>query len=449
VTPKSYPLYRESGVEWVRTLPESWKISALKRNTYIKGRVGWKGLTSEEFEDASDAYLVTGTDFRGRYIDWESCYQVNKARFEDDPFIQLRNGDLLITKDGTIGKTSLVDGLDKPACLNSGIFLVRPAADYVTEFLYWVLNSTVFEHFVDLTSSGSTIQHLYQNVFENFIFGFPDVEVQRQIADYLDAHTAKIDTLIGKQERLIEMLAERRQAVISHAVTKGLDPTVSMKDSGIYWLGEVPDTWTVIPLKRSLKFLTSGSRGWAEYYSDSGVPFIRIGNLPRGSLGLAMDDTQFVQIPDGAEGSRSVVREGDVLFSITAYLGSVAIVDSANRGSYVSQHVALARLNRRLAEPRFVGYFVLSESGQRQRQLQEQGYGGTKIQLSLDDIRHLVVTIPPIGEQLRIVEYLDRETAQIDALSVMAREMINVLKERRQALISAAVTGKIDVRGLA
>lgn len=275
---------------------------------------------------------------------------------------------------------------------------------------------------------------------------WPDQREQQQIADYLDAHTANIDVLVEKQERLIGTLAERRQAVISHAVTKGLDPSVQMVDSGDPWLGFVPGHWTISALKRQLSFLTSGSRGWAEYYADSGAPFIRIGNLPRGKLELEMDDTQFVQIPDGAEGSRAVVAEGDVLFSITAYLGSVAIVDSANSGSYVSQHVALARLRMKKVEPRFLGYFVLSEAGQ--RQLQEQGYGGTKIQLSLEDIKRFVLAMPPLDEQERIAKHLDRETAQMDALSAKAREMIDVLKERRQALISAAVTGKIDVRGL-
>ena len=429
MTVKPYPGYKASGVEWLASIPETWSVERIRRRARLR--------TDKAVDASLKVALENVQSWTGRFIDTEEADYSGEG-------IAFSRGDVLFGK--LRPYLAKAWRADTEGAAIGDFHVYSLSSDTDPRFFQFMILSGDFISLVDGSTYGAKMPRASWDFIGNLMEAFPPIAEQRQIADYLDIHTAKIDLLIGKQERLIETLAERRQAVISHAVTKGLDPNVPMKDSGIYWLGEVPDTWTVIPLKRSLKFLTSGSRGWAEYYSDSGVPFIRIGNLPRGSLGLAMDDTQFVQIPGGAEGSRSVVREGDVLFSITAYLGSVAIVDSANRGSYVSQHVALARLNRRLAEPRFVGYFVLSESGQ--RQLQEQGYGGTKIQLSLDDIRHLVVTIPPIGEQLQIVEYLDRETAQIDALSVMAREMIKVLRERRQALISAAVTGKIDVRGL-
>lgn len=127
---------KDTGIPWLGRVPEDWTVQPIKHGSYIKARVGWKGLTSDEFETSAYAYLVTGTDFRGQFIDWMSCYQVNEDRYLDDPYIQLREGDLLITKDGTIGKLSLVSDLDKPATLNSGIFLVRPLENYSTRFLY-------------------------------------------------------------------------------------------------------------------------------------------------------------------------------------------------------------------------------------------------------------------------------------------------------------------------
>lgn len=210
------------------------------------------------------------------------------------------------------------------------------------------------------------------------------------------------------------------------------------KDSGVEWLGEVPEHWTTLPLKRDLDFLTSGSRGWADNYSDDGELFIRIANLTRDGIALDLSDIQRVVVPADVEGSRTKVQTGDVLFSITAYLGSVAVVPDELESAYVSQHVALARLRRALLLPRWVGYVALSLVGQTWFAM--QSYGGTKIQLSLDDVRGLPVTVPPTCEQHTIVEFLDRETGKIDELVAGQQRLMGLLKEKRQAVISHAVT---------
>ena len=254
----TYPHYKDSGVEWIKTIPATWNVSRIKNTTYLKGRVGWKGLTSDEFLDHGYSYLVTGTDFKNKYIDWTSCYSVDKERFEDDPFIQLQNDDLLITKDGTIGKLAIVKELNGYACLNSGIFLVRPLNTYLAEYMYWVLSSNSFRVFCDLSSQGSTIQHLYQNVFEKFLFPSPPKNEQKKIINFLDRETAKIDALIQEQEKLIELLKEKRQAVIRNAVCRGLDPNVPMKDSGVGALGMIPEHWNVDRLKKNILQISSG-----------------------------------------------------------------------------------------------------------------------------------------------------------------------------------------------
>ena len=210
------------------------------------------------------------------------------------------------------------------------------------------------------------------------------------------------------------------------------------KDSGVEWLGEVPGHWEVCALKRDLTFLTSGSRGWAEHYSDDGAAFIRIGNLTRESINLDLSDLQRVMVPEGVEGERTKVEPGDLLFSITAYLGSVAVVPEELETAYVSQHVALARLRRCLFLPAWVGYVTLSHVGK--TYLETQGYGGTKIQLSLEDVASLIMTVPPLPEQSAIAAFLDRETGKIDALVAEQEKLIALLAEKRQAVISHAVT---------
>ena len=214
---------KDSGVEWIGKIPEYWTSKKIKHTSYVKGRVGWKGLTSEEYMSEGYAYLVTGQDFRYQEIDWSSCYCVDKSRYDDDPYIQLRNGDLLITKDGTIGKLAIVENLEKPACLNSGIFLVRPINSYTSHFLSWVLRSKTFSSFYDLRSMGSTIQHLYQNVFDNFSFPIPPIEEQNGIVHYLNSQTIKIDSLISNLYEMIGLLKDHRTSLISAAMTGKID----------------------------------------------------------------------------------------------------------------------------------------------------------------------------------------------------------------------------------
>ena len=444
----TYANYRESGFIWLGSVPDDWTFEPLKRDTYVKARVGWKGLTSDEFEAQSDAYLVTGTDFKGRFIDWKSCYQVSESRYLDDSFIQLRNGDLLVTKDGTIGKTSMVAGLDKPACLNSGIFLVRPGGRYSSEYLYWVLNSNVFSAFVSSQSSGSTIQHLYQKAFVDFTFAFPDRVTQASIADYLDAQTAKIDALIVKQEQLIETLAERRQAVISHAVSKGIDPNPLMKDSGQAWLGPIPSTWTATRLKAVSSVQTGLTLG-KEVSHENGIelPYLRVANVQTSGVDLAEVKTVVV---DRSDWHRYRLRAGDVLMTEGGdidKLGRGCIWNGEIDPCVHQNHVFAVRCAGSISA-RFLVY-LLDARVARSYFLLTAKKTTNLASTNSTTLGNLPLALPGESEQLAIVDHLDHETSKIDALSAKAREMIDLLKERRQALISAAVTGKIDVRGLA
>lgn len=215
---------KDSGVEWIGEIPEGWNIVPLKHNLSLKGRIGWNGLKSEEFEESSYAYLVTGQDFNSEIVDWSKCYQISKERYDEDPFIQLENGDLLVTKDGTIGKVAKVNGLDKPACLNSGIFVVKQTKSaFIQDYLYWILTSNQLKEFVGFNNTGSTIQHLYQNVFENMPLSLPPLTEQQTIATYLDEKTSKIDKSIKGLEAQRDDLKTLKQSIISEAVTGKID----------------------------------------------------------------------------------------------------------------------------------------------------------------------------------------------------------------------------------
>ena len=178
---KKYDNYKDSGIEWIGEIPENWNVKRLKFNTYIKARVGWHGLKAEEFSLTEGAYCVTGTDFINGTVNWKTCYRISEVRYDEDPYIQLKEDDLIITKDGTIGKVALVKNLTEKATLNSGVFLVRPEnKDYITNFMYWSLKSTIFTGYVNYTSKGSTIIHLYQYDFYNLPFVIPSNEEQKK-----------------------------------------------------------------------------------------------------------------------------------------------------------------------------------------------------------------------------------------------------------------------------
>lgn len=180
-----------------------WETINLSKKSKIKARIGWQGLTTSEYLDSGFAYLVTGTDFVNGKIDWNGCHYVTKARFEQDKNIQIQNDDILITKDGSLGKTALVKGLDKPATLNSGVFVIRPLQEsYDSTFAYYVLSSFVFKDFLDHLSAGSTIIHLYQKDISKFEFAVPvDINEQTAIASILSDMDSEIETLEEKLEK--------------------------------------------------------------------------------------------------------------------------------------------------------------------------------------------------------------------------------------------------------
>jgi type I restriction enzyme S subunit len=215
---------KETGIEWLPQIPKHWNKTKIKYTTYVKGRIGWHGLKSSDFKEKG-SFLVTGTDFKNGIVDWNSCYHVDKEKYDIDPFIQLKENDLLITKDGTIGKIAIVKNMPYEATLNSGIFVTRCLKEsiYKTRFMYWILNSKIFSSFIDINSDGTTIIHLYQNVFINFSYPLPPLSEQKEIAEFLDIETAKIDKLKEKLTKELDLLKEYKTSLITSAVTGQID----------------------------------------------------------------------------------------------------------------------------------------------------------------------------------------------------------------------------------
>lgn len=345
------------------------------------------------------------------------------------------------------GKGSVAKGLkNKTAFGTTELHVMRAGPEQLEpQFLFYLTISDLFRKIGESEMYGAGGQkRVPESFIKDFRAGIPPIREQQAIARFLDFKTAQIDSLIAKKKALLDKLAEKRTALISHAVTKGLDPSVPMKDSGVPWLGEVPFHWSIMRARYASTFVTSGSRGWAEYYSDYGSVFLRITNVSRDSVDLLLHDIQRVLPPDSAEGERTATQAGDVIVSITADLGSVAVIPEEFESAYVSQHLALVRPNGDRILGRWMAYQFFSASGQ--AQLTGSGYGGTKIQLGLSDVKDVWMALPPNGEQEKICAWLGAEIEKLKRQSDFIHDVILRLREYRSALITNAVTGKIDMR---
>ena len=272
----------------------------------------------------------------------------------------------------------------------------------------------------------------------------PSLFEQAEISGFLDRETARIDTLVTKKTRFIELLREKRQALITHAVTKGLDPNVKMKDSGAEWLGEVPEHWEVTPVKYFATHIGSGKTpsGGAEVYQDSGVLFLRSQNVH--DDGLRLDEVAYISADIDHEMKGSRVHENDVLLNITgASIGRSCIAPINIPAANVNQHVCIVRMcDAYLAS--WISVCFVSNLIQAQIDFSQNGAG--REGLNFEQIGNMVVVIPPAYDRRLIKATIDRETIRIDSLIRKTERSIELLKERRSALITAAVTGQIDLR---
>lgn len=415
-----YKNYKDTKVAWLGEIPAHWIIRRLKHviaNTNageVIDRSYWGGNAELLYTCAIEPLLCDYTGFP----DWKRTTPL----------------DLLLTRNGTAYvhmpvENSIYTNVVQRIGLQQGNnrrFLARAvqvAAD-------------------NLRGYGVSIESLNFELWKELPLVIPTAPEQTAIAAFLDRETAKIDALVEEQQRLIELLKEKRQAVISHTVTKGLNPNAPMKDTGVEWLGKVPEHWSVVVLKRLVNVTTSGPRGWSELAAEDGAVFFQSQNIGR-SMEVVLDDAKRINPADDADSKRCRLQSNDVVVCITgARTASVAHVEHVAEPTYVNQHVCLIRPER--ISGRYLAYALFSISGQQQLQL---AMYGLKQGLGLDDIRNLLIPVPQASEQKSIVNFLDAEILRLGELMRQAEAAIDLLRERRAALISAAVTGKIDVRG--
>jgi type I restriction enzyme, S subunit len=390
--------------------------------------------------------LKAGCANGGRFRESE-----NKALPADvppQPEFEIRAGDLIMSRANT---RDLLGSVAYVACCRPRLLLcdklyrlqLRHGAA-VPRFLAYALSSDPIRYQLERSATGASdsMQNVGQDVVRGLQVACPAIALQNDVADFLDTKTAVIDALIAKKDRLIELLQEKRQALIMQAVTKGLDPSVPMKDSGVESLGVVPKHWRAVRLMHLVSVVTSGSRGWSEFFAETGALFLQSGNLDR-TMSLDLTEQQHVTVPAGTEGARTSVCEGDILVCITGGLtGNVAWVSAPIGEAYVNQHLALVRPSPRLVHPEFAALVLHGAPGQQQLTVAQYGL---KQGLALDDVKNVWLPIPPLDEQVAVARALREKLTAIGRLVATATLTVHRLREYRQALITAAVTGQLDI----
>ena len=426
----SYQSYKNSGVDWLGKIPGDWSLGKF-RHLFTE--------SSEKIESEVHGEMLSVSGYRG--IEVKEYSDENQKRTEENliGYRIVHEGQLVVNtmwlNYAGLGISQL-EGHVSPAYRSYWVdsSLHKPFVHHLMRSSLYVLGYTKY-----LTGVRPNSLQMSRDDLMSFPILIPTLTEQKSIAIFLDHETSKIDSLIAEQEKLIGLLKEKRQAVISHAVTKGLEPKVKMKDSGVEWLGEVPEHWSSSILRRSVKEHKQGYYS-TENYVDQGVKLLRITDL-NGDGTIAYEKCPFVN--NCSELNEFLLKEGDFVFARTGGAGTFGKVGEINENVAFASYLIRFRFSTELLVD-FLNFYFQSDLFI--RGVESNIHGGVNKNIHAEDIKNQVVVYPDLDEQRKIAAYLKTLTKKYVELIDEALHVISILKERRSALISAAVTGQIDVR---
>ncbi|HIF9341363.1 restriction endonuclease subunit S [Photobacterium damselae] len=440
---QAYPEYKDSGVEWLGQIPNDWQITKLKHIASIFGRIGFRGYTVNDIVNEGEGAIVLSPSniFDGKfslskvsYLSWDKYYE--------SPEIMVERNDILLVKTGsTYGKSSIIKNVIEPMTINPQMALIKKTKINPSFLAYW-LSSELIKAKIEISNTGSGMPTMTQENINEFPITLPNKNYAEKIAAFLDHETAKIDTLIEKQQQLIELLKEKRQAVISHAVTKGLNPDAPMKNSGVEWLGEVPEHWDVCLFKHKCNEVTDGAHISPDL-KDGAHYFVSIKDIKNGIINFDNALLTSSKSYDYLVKTGCMPFAGDILFSKDGTIGQTAITPN-DIDFVVASSLIIIRPNRQQVVSEYLDFLL--QSSLVQEQVESFIKGAALRRLSIQNLLKIFGVFPSLGEQKEIAEYIKNQLKKYSDLMIQANSQVKLLHERRTALISAAVTGKIDVR---
>lgn len=436
---QKYAEYQDSGIDWLGEIPRHWDLKPIKYLfEIINGSTPKSG--EEAFWDGEITWITPSDLSKLRsHVIGESIRTITKKGLDSCGTTLVPSDTIILSCRAPIGSLAVTS---KEACTNQGCKSLVKKYDLSTKFFYYYLSISTKQ--LNNLGRGTTFLELSSDELGSYALGIPNAEEQTQIANFLDHETAKIDTLIAKQEKLIELLKEKRQAVISHAVTKGLNPDVAMKDSGVEWLGQVPEHWTIpqIGYHAEVTKLTGFEYTNLWMPTEEGeIIALRGFNIQERYLDL--NKTERISTNLSNKLFRSKLFKGDLVLPCTGTLGNAALIENDDT-FHINQNIAKVTFDKNLFVPEFCLYWVTSQPFR--QMIDFNNTSGMQPVLLIGDIRKLPIPLCSRVEQIEIVNYLDHQTQRMGELIRKAESAIQLMQERRTALISSAVTGKIDVR---
>ena len=437
---KRYPENKESGVEWIGEIPRHWRKSRLKYESLLPVQYGLninsdlyvnQGIRFIRTTDITDDGELTDS---GVYLETESVERIYLTQ----------PNDFLISRSGTLGRTYLHQSDEKHTY---GGYLVRFnfGCTVKSRYIFYFTKSRCFEDWIKLNTIQSTIGNVNGQKYSNLEIPIPSFSEQTQIANFLDRKTGQIDELIRVKARKIELLREQRTALINQAVTKGLDPNVEMKPSGVEWIGAIPAHWRA---KRQ-KYISKIVASYVDKHIDPDEIQVDVCNYTDVYYCEKIDSS--IDLIKGScnqvEYERSLLKKGDVVITKDSEspddIGVPAFIQEELTNVVCGYHLSIIR-----AENEVYGEYLFRfiQSNQTCQYFESNSTGITRFSLGKSAIENLSILLPPLSQQTQIASFLDGKTQRIDELVSEQQRSIELLKEYRQSLISNAVTGKIDVR---
>lgn len=429
---------KNSGIEWIGKIPSDWDVTRIGYESWIRARLGWKGLKAEEYVDEGFAFL-SAFNIVDDKLQWENLNFINQQRYDESPEIKLKKGDILLVKDGAgIGKCARIDSLPIGAATTNGsLAVISTHAKLSYRYLYFYLLSPIFQNYIYRLMNGMGVPHLSQEELRKIQIPFPPLLEQKKIADFLDEKCADIDQIRADIEKQIEILTDYKKSVITETVTKGLDPKVKLKDSGIEWIGKIPEGWDSIKAKYLFKQRNSrGNTIDLQLLS----PSQKFGVIPQSKL-EELTTQKVVKLNEKVNlAELKTIHKGDFCISLRSFQGGFeyskyeGVVSPAYQVFYSIVSCCNGYYRYLFKEKSFIekmNSFTMSLRDGKN--------------IAFEDFANSEMPVPSLPEQKAIASYLDEKCSEIDATIAEKQKQLETLEEYKKSLIFEYVTGKKEV----